>query len=78
MYGILDTKIGKLIDEGYKTKAEAKKIRDEKNLAEHGEKYNEVETLKNGCVIYPHRYGARYKVCRTDDHPKGASYKKAE
>ena len=77
MYRIIDTKSGKLMSGSFSSKMDAKKVRDEKNINEHGEKkYNETEELDNGNIIYPNRYGCRFKVCRTDKHPKGASYKK--
>ncbi len=76
-YAIYDTKAEKaLLDETFKSKDAAKVVRNKMNLEVHGESYNETKILENGNIIFPNRYGCRYKICRTDAHPRGASYKK--
>jgi len=76
MYAIYDTKTGKVdLSETFKKKDEAKVLRNTKNMIEHGNAYNNTKTLENGNIIYPNRYGARFKVVRTDKHFRGASYK---
>jgi len=76
MYAIYDTKTGKVdLSETFKKKKEAKVPRDKKNMNEHGNVYNDTKILENGNIVYPNRYGARFKVVRTNKHPRGASYK---